>query len=47
LAKSWTKWILIFPPVIIIGKYEDTTKTKYMTGFMDKSIAKFNQNELD
>ena len=28
-------------------KYEDTTKTKYMTGLMDKAIAKVNQNELD
>ena len=32
------------------AKYEDTTKTKYMTGsgLMDKAIAKVNQNdELD
>jgi hypothetical protein len=45
LAKLGTEWILTFPPVI--GKYEDTTKTKYMTGLMDKAIAKVNQNELD
>ena len=24
-----------------------TSKTKYMTGLMDKAIAKVNQNELD
>jgi hypothetical protein len=29
------------------AKYEDSTKTKYMTGLMDKAIAKVNQNELD
>jgi len=29
------------------AKYEDTTKTKYMTGLVDKAIAKVNQNELD
>ena len=31
------------------AKYEDTTKTKYeyMTGLIDKAIAKVNQNELD
>jgi hypothetical protein len=29
------------------AKYEDTTKTKYMTGLMDKAIAKVNRNELD
>jgi hypothetical protein len=27
------------------AKYDDTTK--YMTGLMDKTIAKVNQNELD
>ena len=26
---------------------KDTTKTKHMTGLMDKAIAKVNQNELD
>ena len=29
------------------AKYEDTTKTKYLTGLMDKVIVKVNQNELD
>ena len=29
------------------AKYEDSTKTKYMTGLMNKAIAKVNQNELD
>ena len=29
------------------AKYEDTTKTKYMTGLMDTAIAKVNQNEID
>jgi hypothetical protein len=29
------------------AKYEDTTKTKFMTGLVDKAIAKVNQNELD
>ena len=29
------------------AKYEDTTKTKCMTGLMDKVIVKVNQNELD
>jgi hypothetical protein len=51
LAKSWTKWILIIPPVKkkkIKAKYEDATKTKYVAGLMDKAIAKVNQiqNEL-
>ena len=32
----------------IKAKYEDTTKTKYVAGLMDKAIAKVNQiqNEL-
>jgi hypothetical protein len=52
LAKSWTEWILIIPPVkkkkSIKAKYEDATKTKYVAGLMDKAIAKVNQiqNEL-
>jgi hypothetical protein len=50
LAKSWTEWILIIPPVEkkIKVKYEDATKTKYVAGLMDKAIAKVNQiqNEL-
>jgi hypothetical protein len=53
LAKSWTEWILIIPPVKKIQKkiktkYEDATKTKYVAGLMDKAIAKVNQiqNEL-
>jgi hypothetical protein len=29
------------------AKYEDTTKTKCMTGLMDKVIVTVNQNELD
>jgi hypothetical protein len=29
------------------AEYEDTTKTKYLTGLMDKVIVKVNQNELD
>ena len=29
------------------AKYEDTTKTKYMTGLMDKAIVKVHQNQLD
>ena len=29
------------------AKYEDATKSKYMTCLMDKAIAMVNQNELD
>jgi hypothetical protein len=48
LAKSWTEWILIFPPVKkkFKAKYEDTTKTKYVAGLMDKAKVNEIQNEL-
>jgi hypothetical protein len=37
-----------FPSLfLLLKKSEDTTKTKYMTGLMDKAIAKVNQIELD
>jgi hypothetical protein len=41
--------LIIFPPVIckVWRRHYGTSKTKYMTGLMDKAIAKVNQNELD